>query len=72
MFCDRLVYFMASWYIFPRFGLLYQEKSGNPALRLAKCMYVIDRSTLIQLKSLQCKWRPSRTLRASLRPSVRT
>jgi hypothetical protein len=19
------------WYIFPRFGILYQEKSGNPA-----------------------------------------
>jgi hypothetical protein len=22
---------MATWYIFPRFGMLYQEKSGNPA-----------------------------------------
>jgi hypothetical protein len=21
---------MVIWYIFPRFGLLYQEKSGNP------------------------------------------
>jgi hypothetical protein len=25
-----LVYFVAIWYIFPRFGILYQEKSGNP------------------------------------------
>jgi hypothetical protein len=24
-------YFVAVWYIFPRFGILYQEKSGNPA-----------------------------------------
>jgi hypothetical protein len=23
---------MVVWYIFPRFGMLYQEKSGNPAL----------------------------------------
>jgi hypothetical protein len=22
---------MVVWYIFPRFGILYQEKSGNPA-----------------------------------------
>jgi K+-transporting ATPase A subunit len=28
-----LVYFMLIWYIFPRFGMLYQEKSGNPALQ---------------------------------------
>jgi hypothetical protein len=25
-FCN----FLAIWYIFPRFGVLYQEKSGNP------------------------------------------
>jgi hypothetical protein len=26
-----LVYFVAIWCIFPRFGFLDQEKSGNPA-----------------------------------------
>jgi hypothetical protein len=26
-----LVYFVVIWYIFPRFGILYKEKSGNPA-----------------------------------------
>jgi hypothetical protein len=38
IFYDHLVYvfyghwkyFMALWYISPRFGMLYQEKSGNP------------------------------------------
>jgi hypothetical protein len=25
-----LVYFMVVWYMFPRFGMLYQDKSGNP------------------------------------------
>jgi hypothetical protein len=37
-FCGHLVYFVAIWDIswlfgifFPRFGMLYQEKSGNPA-----------------------------------------
>jgi hypothetical protein len=29
--CLHLVYFMDFGYIFPRFGMLYQEKSGNPA-----------------------------------------
>jgi hypothetical protein len=28
--CGHLVYFVVIWYIFPRFGILYQEKSGNP------------------------------------------
>jgi hypothetical protein len=25
-----LVHFVINWYIFPRFGMLYREKSGNP------------------------------------------
>jgi hypothetical protein len=36
----HLVYFVAIWYIswlfgilFPRFGMLYQEKSGNPDMQ---------------------------------------
>jgi hypothetical protein len=33
MFYGHLVYFVVIWYIFPRFGMLYQEKSGNPAHR---------------------------------------
>jgi hypothetical protein len=39
LFYGLLVYFVAIWYsllqlgtYFPRFGMLYQEKSGNPAL----------------------------------------
>jgi hypothetical protein len=31
IFDDHLVYIVVIWYILPRFGLLYQEKSGNPA-----------------------------------------
>jgi hypothetical protein len=31
MFYDYLVNVTVIWYIFPRFGMLYQEKSGNPA-----------------------------------------
>jgi hypothetical protein len=26
---------MVIWYIFSRFGMLYQEKSGNPVFKLA-------------------------------------
>jgi hypothetical protein len=29
-FYAHLAYFMVIWYIFPQFGILYQEKSGNP------------------------------------------
>jgi hypothetical protein len=31
VFCGHLEYFMVTWHILPRFGILYQEKSGNPA-----------------------------------------
>jgi uncharacterized Tic20 family protein len=31
-FCGHVVYFMVIWYIFSRFGMLYHEKSGNPAV----------------------------------------
>jgi hypothetical protein len=27
------------WYIFPRFGMLNQEKSGNPALRSGRAVH---------------------------------
>jgi hypothetical protein len=26
----HLVYFVVIWHTFPRFGMLHQEKSGNP------------------------------------------
>jgi hypothetical protein len=32
IFYGHLVYFVVLWYNFPRFGILDQEKSGNPAL----------------------------------------
>jgi hypothetical protein len=31
-FYDNLVHFVLIWYIFPSFGITYQQKSGNPAL----------------------------------------
>jgi hypothetical protein len=31
----HLVYFVVIWYIFPRFGKLYQEKSGKPGVEKA-------------------------------------
>jgi hypothetical protein len=36
IFYGHLVYFLVNWYIFPRVGMLYQEKSGNagPFLRI--------------------------------------
>jgi hypothetical protein len=30
IFCGNLEYFVVIWYIFTRFGILEQEKSGNP------------------------------------------
>jgi hypothetical protein len=31
IFYCHLVYFVVIWYMFPSFGILDQEKSGNPA-----------------------------------------
>jgi hypothetical protein len=31
IFCSHLVYFVAIWYTFSRFGMLCEGKSGNPA-----------------------------------------
>jgi hypothetical protein len=28
------VHFVITWYVFPSFGMLYQEKSGSPACDL--------------------------------------
>jgi hypothetical protein len=30
IFYGHVVYFVVIWHIFPRFGMLYQEKSGKP------------------------------------------
>jgi hypothetical protein len=30
IFNGHLIHFVVMWYIFPRFGMLYREKSGNP------------------------------------------
>jgi hypothetical protein len=32
IFAGYLVYFLVIWNIYPRFGILYQEKSGNTGL----------------------------------------
>jgi hypothetical protein len=32
IFYGHLIYFVFNWYISPRFGILFREKSGNPAL----------------------------------------
>jgi hypothetical protein len=34
IFFDHLVYFVLIWNTFPRFVILYQEKSGNPGMDL--------------------------------------
>jgi hypothetical protein len=30
IFYGHMSYFVVIWYVYPRFGILYQEKSGNP------------------------------------------
>jgi hypothetical protein len=36
--CGHLVYFVVIWYIFHRFGMLYQEKSGNPGFNPSRSL----------------------------------
>jgi hypothetical protein len=52
IFCGHLVYFMVIWYIFPVFaGMLYREKSGNPASTCAKMPRYGQASTMRLLRS---------------------
>jgi hypothetical protein len=37
-----MVYFVVIWYIFPRFGILCQYKSGNPAAEQKKLLTVTN------------------------------
>jgi hypothetical protein len=41
IFFVHMVYFMAIWYIFPRFGMLYHEKSGNPGQETKQPKYFL-------------------------------
>jgi hypothetical protein len=52
--CGHLAYFMVIWYIFSHFGMLPQEKSGNPALT------VNGRSELTTLGIIHC-WISAKT-----------
>jgi hypothetical protein len=36
---SHLLYFIVIWYIFLVFGMLYQEKSGNPAQDVFRAMF---------------------------------
>jgi hypothetical protein len=47
IFYGHLVYFVVIWYIYPRFGMLYHEKSGNPdVLAFQACMCVATLPTV--------------------------
>jgi hypothetical protein len=47
-FSSNLVYFMVIWNIFSRFGVLYQENSGNPVAHLfgLPLPYLLERSEI--------------------------
>jgi hypothetical protein len=55
-FCGHLVCFMLTWYIFPLFGMLYQEKSDNPAEKLT-CQEQQIKGGLIRDESKSAFWR---------------
>jgi hypothetical protein len=51
IFCDHFVQFVLIWYIFTSFGIMHQEKSGNPADDCARFLANLF-SFSFQLKSL--------------------
>jgi hypothetical protein len=53
IFFGHLVYFVVIWYIFPRFGILYQEKSGNPGTGLGYMIFL-----QADLVTLPERWKP--------------
>jgi hypothetical protein len=58
IFCGYLLYFVAICYIFPRFGILRQEKSGNP--------WRSDRSPRIEPQVFLCKTKQHKTYHQKL------
>jgi hypothetical protein len=45
IFCSHLLYFVNIWYNVSRFGMLYQEKSGNPGdtrMLGSSCLLCVD------------------------------
>jgi hypothetical protein len=61
IFCGNLVNFTVVWYIFSRFGVLFQDKSGNPDAK-ASCIlcYQAQKNCLVQW------WQDSRAITLSL------
>jgi hypothetical protein len=55
IFCGHLVQFVGIWCISPRFGILHQEKSGNPETMHAKS----GRNSLAKPTSVHSKDHPS-------------
>jgi hypothetical protein len=54
IFYGRLVYFVAIWFIYPRFGILDQEKSGNPAFKnigLSTCRQNVQEYWIIDMQA---------------------
>jgi hypothetical protein len=41
IYYGHLVYFVVIWYIFPRFGILDQDKSGNPESQFRKQSFFV-------------------------------
>jgi hypothetical protein len=39
IFYDHLVQFVFIWYIFSGFGIMYQEKYGNPGVHVCQCAF---------------------------------
>jgi hypothetical protein len=56
----QLVYVVVIWYIFPHFGMLYQEKSGNPVVRASvSCFNEINNYLVLivpEAKWLHLEW----------------
>jgi hypothetical protein len=56
IFHGHLVYFVVIWYIFPHFGVLDQEKSGNsaPTHFLRTGLRIVELMTLKSCKQFRC------------------
>jgi hypothetical protein len=42
VFYKHLLHFVFIWYIFSGFGIMYQEKSGNPGLETTQCIFSVQ------------------------------
>jgi hypothetical protein len=71
IFYDHLVHFELIWYIFSGFGIMYQEKSGNPAPIPPRDYFAIIHAQPHLKPYRPILWKSNQTVKVHRKPYLR-